>query len=134
MASGSNMTSRVRVIANAEIVTEAVAPRIAINWNPVDNSGNVEFWISQMETLNGVYKGMTLDTRDGFHPMQFSLGEILGMVFDVPVGKDVEGNVVYQNIPGTLLMGTIKAAFDKMYTMRVIQAENITSPTSVDFI
>lgn len=92
---------RTTEISNATISTEAVAPRININWNPLDDSGSVQFQVQRMEFINGEFQRM-LPEPD----IQIPLDEIMTRIVSV---ND-------KNITGYDVTAFIKAVFDQIYS------------------
>ncbi|MFZ5539467.1 MAG: hypothetical protein ACOY5V_06995 [Pseudomonadota bacterium] len=94
---------RITEIENASIRTEAVAPRITIHWNPLDDSGVVHFQVQRLEFINGQFQRM-LPEDDLFVP----LADVLQRAVTV------DG----QSITGTHVEAFIKGVFDQLYAER----------------
>lgn len=93
--------TRITEIENASIRREVVAPRISINWNPLDNSGAVVFDTAVEERINGEFH--RLIPHDS---IAVNLGELASRTVTVPgVGE----------VPFALVMGYIKQVFDDVY-------------------
>lgn len=122
--------SRFESITNVDIIYEAVAPQININWNPETNKGTVMFHVEHQEFHKIPDQEMQfvrreIDNRFQMRPLGVSIDQILADVYDIvlPDGTTTQ-------IPGTLLMLTVKAAFEKYYNAKVAELE---AQTPVDY-
>lgn len=97
---------RIKEQTNVTLTREAVAPRIQINWNPVDNSGAVIFHVERMEAIDGEFQRMI---PEGF--LSVSLADLMPRSVTLPDGSEVSTPMV---------MGYIKAMFDTLYTEREV--------------
>ncbi len=117
------MSSR---IVETEVVTvrkEAIAPYIGITWNR-DNTGTIEFWVSQEVSENGTFVRVETDSRDNMRPLRVNITDILPRTIMVP-----NPNGAPIAVPCMLLMGAIKQAFDDLYTEAVMAMEVTPTPT-----
>ncbi len=90
---------------------EAVAPRIAIDWNPYTNDGPVAFHFEKLTTQSD---GTVLErTFMGVLPARIS--ELLDRNYEVT--NPITGDVTTE--PGWKLMAMIKAATDVVYERSV---------------
>lgn len=110
--------SRIIEETNITRVLEAVAPTTTINWNPLDNSGTVVFQVQDMLTENGVYKGLQPNQAlgtGGLGPyVQISIADLLARTVTVTLP-----DASTMDIPGGILMLTVKKLFDDLYSERI---------------
>lgn len=117
-----------------QVVREAVAPRTEIYWNPLDNSGSVQFIVEDMLFENGEYVGLRPHGQYGGKEaalrevlinrrMSVDLADILSRSIDV---KDPETKEVITSIPGFMIMLAVKEVFDSIFAERLAaqQAED----------
>lgn len=109
------MTARIDTRAG-EVVTEIVAPRMELIWNPGD-TGYVAFHMEKHTMLDG-----ELVSRQPAGRLEHSFSTIFGRTWQVPDG---EGGVI--EVPTILLMGAIKAAFDTLYNEAIAAGEPLAT-------
>lgn len=87
-----------------DLVSEVVAPNTEIQWNPATNEGQVVFRCERFTWCNG-----QLISRAPERALIVPLAQVLGDVFEVatPAGT--------LPVPGMLVAGAIKAAFDRYW-------------------
>lgn len=92
---------------NAETEAEVLAPRTAINWDPVSNTGSVVFECAKFyrTASTGAYFGQP--QSDG--ALSISLADLLPRVITV---QTPQGPV---DVPALLLMGAVKTLFDELH-------------------
>lgn len=100
--------SRINETPNVTLRTEAVAPKITIHWNPVDDTGFIQFQVARMEFVNDEFVRM-LPEDD----LTISIADF--MQRPVTVGGT--------EAPPELIVGYIKALFDALYVERATPAE-----------
>lgn len=90
---------------------EKLAPLTEIHWNPIDNSGEVKFWMQELVTVGGEVTGLE-PCHDGDQVIRISLADLLPrtIVVATPNGP-VE-------VPAMLLMGAVKTLFDELFAER----------------
>lgn len=118
------MSSRIIETEVLSVRREALSPFIGIHWNP-DNTGHIDFWVSQLISENGQFTRIEPDVRPGFQPLSISIADILPRTFMVDNPSDPENPIA---VPCALLMGAIKQAFDDIYTERILELENLETP------
>lgn len=123
-----------------QVVREAVAPRTEIYWNPLDNSGSVQFIVEDMIFENGEYIGLRPHGQYGRDAalrevvinrrMSVDLADILSRNIDV---KDPETKEVITSIPGFMIMLAVKEVFDSVFAERLAsqQAEEQDNQQSI---
>lgn len=99
--------SRVIHEAAADLVSEALAPVTEIQWNPATNEGQVVFRVERFTWL-----GERLLARTPERDVVVPLSEVLADTFEVATP---DGVVL---VPGALVAGAIKVAFDRYYLAR----------------
>ena len=95
--------SRIIETENVTLISEAVAPRTVINWNPLDNSGAVTFDVQRMESVDGVFQRLVDEA-----PLSVLLADIAART--VTVG---ETEVTFAHVDGY-----IRGVFDQLYNER----------------
>lgn len=103
-------------------VTEVIAGRIVIDWNPYTNDGNVTFYCDKMVSK----------VRQGEPPLVLErgyFGTMSARISDIVAGSYDVGGV---EVPGALLMGAIKAAFDATYIRETTPLPTPIEPDNVD--
>jgi hypothetical protein len=99
--------------------TEAVSPQIYIGWNPVDDSGSVQFMLRDMVYENGEYVGLSDHKRlntNGLGAFSVSIPEIAVTSFP---GRDGQAH------QGTEILMLIKDYFDYKFTKLLEQQEQM---------
>ena len=104
--------SRITETLNATLTTEAVSPRITINWKPVDDTGVIHFQVQKMEYVNGEFVRLLPD-----NDIYLSMEEFMSK----PV---VVGGV---EVSPLTIIGYINGLFDVLYTERNTPA-GVTDP------
>lgn len=95
--------SRILVTENATIKRELVAPITNINWDPLTNSGTMNYQIYEMLYINGEFiKSTHVKTAS------VSLEEMISKVYSVEVEPGVSVDV-----PGGIVMLAFKKAFEQ---------------------
>lgn len=114
-------TNRIIEEGVVERIRETVAPRINIEWNPEDNTGQVIFQLRDQVWEQGVYLGLQKQTR----LRKTGAGD--SITADIPdiLSADIPFNGT--TFSGQLLMGLIKAYFDMLWVQRWTE-ENTPSP------
>lgn len=95
--------SRITETTNATIRTEAVSPRITIHWNPVDDSGFIQFQTSRMEFINDEFVRLLPEDDLTISIEDFMQRPVM---------------VAGQEVQPELVAGYIKALFDGLYVER----------------
>lgn len=103
-------------------VTEAIFPRIVIDWNPYTNDGMVTFMVDRMTTQSRVGEPPLILERGHVGTMSDTIGNLLAQDYVV----------AGQSYPGALLMALIKAASDGVYERRTNPLPSPEPPDTVE--
>ena len=92
---------------NAATEAESLAPRTVINWNPIDNAGQVSFECAKYYRDAGTTRYFAAPEADG--SIVIDLDPLLQRSVTV---QTENGPVV---LPTSLLMAAVKVLFDELY-------------------
>ena len=98
--------TRITETTNVTLTRTAVAPRIVINWNPIDDSGSVDFQVQHIEEVDGAFQRMTPAPS-----IAFPIEDIMSRAVNIPLP---DGSTFA--FPPLLIGAYIKQVFDDIYT------------------
>lgn len=112
----------------AGLPTETLCPSMYINWNPVDNTGGIQFSCQDFITVDGVAVAPTMR----FDMFNVPLGIALTRVFTADEVLDPITGTNLSQVSGAGLMVLIKVAFDQLFNEYAAAktADFAESPTS----
>lgn len=95
------------------VLLETLAPRFTVRWNPVDDTGKVEFECEQFLSVDGVYHSSTLPKNSGV--LYADLQDLIARQF-VPTGVvDPVTGAELSSVSGAGMMLIVKHCFDALY-------------------
>lgn len=111
--------SRITETTGVTIKEELVAPTTTIYWDPVTDTGVVQWNTAKERWVNGVYEGCK-STGD---VLSLSIDECLEHVFEItlPDGSTMQ-------LPGAVMFLGMKAAFDRLGPLLVERRAAMSAP------